>query len=291
MSAQNGVFGTALIEMEAQGSSTHGPKPFQSYLSANSLPIQMTAPIISVDSFRRLAPELKKAGVMVFRLGSPKGERNTHFALSKYVDGWSDYFIFDEEIFASLAPVSFIPSVPVRHLFPFLLLPSFTEISLVNLAFASGLLAHALGIDQRDLPYAPATGQSTFDFPVVPHSKLGVRWQHQRGQVEIDAVFSAQRASRETVFLLEAKTSAKKGEEFDSLAKHKLMYPVLALRDHLPNYMKIIPIYLRAIRKPDGVHFYLAECGEISPEGEVPSIASLEVRKMQHLVLPRLIGA
>jgi hypothetical protein len=251
----------------------------------------MTAPIISIDSFRRLAPELKKAGVMVFRLGSPEGERNTHFALAKKVDGWSDYFIFDKEVFKSIAPVIFVPPVPLRQLFPFLLLPSFTETSLVNLAFASGLLAHALGIDQRDFPYAPATGQTTFDFSVIPHPKIGVVWQHQRGQIDLDAVFSAQRDGFETVFLLEAKTQARKGEEFDSLAKHKLMYPVLALRDHLPSYMKIVPVYLRGIRKQDGVHFYLAECGEISCSEQVPSISSLEVQKAQHLVLPRLIGA
>jgi len=112
-------------------------------------------------------------------------------------------------------------------------LPSFTETSLVNLALASGLMAHALGIRKGDVGLAPATGQSTFSFKFRPREKIELTWPHLRGQVEIDSLFTARRNGKETVFIMESKA----GREFDSLSNHKLVYPVLALPQKVPRYM------------------------------------------------------
>ena len=94
----------------------------------------------------------------------------------------------------------FIPMVPFRHLFPFSLLQRFTETSLVNLALASGLMAHALQLDDQTLPLATATGQSTFSFRLSSSRTHSGLWEHARGQVEIDSVFSARRGGKETDF-------------------------------------------------------------------------------------------
>lgn len=53
--------------------------------------------------------------------------------------------------------------------------------------------------------------------------------QHYKGQVEIDALFVGRRNRQETLFVIEAKTS----NNFQSLAKHKLVYPVLALSSNV----------------------------------------------------------
>lgn len=179
-----------------------------------------------------------------FAWGAPRGQRNTDFALAQCVKGWDDYFLIDELIFGGVPVEPFVPPVSMRHLLPFLLLPAFSETSFVNLAIASGVLAHALGIDQGDLPHAPATGQSTFSFDVIPHPDLGVKWAHSQGQVEIDAVVTARRNGSECLFVVEAKS----GLANESLAKHKLVYPVMALQTRVPGYLPVVPVYLKAHR-------------------------------------------
>ena len=126
---------------------------------------------------------------MVFRLGAAEGEQNTQFALARHVNGWEDYFLLDDVVFSSAGAEVFIPSVSMKELFAFQLLPALTESSYVNLALASGLLAHALRLDDERSAHVPATGQSTFSFQVHPHAAHAVRWNHRRGQVEIDALF------------------------------------------------------------------------------------------------------
>ena len=274
------VFALALNEMRRAGVAVFGPTSFQGYLKAQGADVRSTAPHISVDSVCSLDRELHEAFTMVFRLGSPSGERNTHFALAKCVAGWSDYFFIDQEVFADTSPELFIPPVSMRQLFAFQLFPRFTELSLINLAIASGLISHALRIG-GDIPYVPASGQSTYFFSFSPHPDHHVVWDHTKGQVEIDATFTARRGGQESLFVVEAKAS----DELDSLAKHKLMYPVLAVRDRVPSYMPIIPVYLRAVRRRDGIHFYVAECefGDVS--GGVLSIANLRPVTRSHYVL------
>jgi hypothetical protein len=275
------VFEPALAKMVDNGVGTYGPQSFQGYLAENAFADRNTWQHISVDSLRRLAPELRAARTMVFRLGSPDGEKHTHFGLARCVGGWDDYFFLDEELFASVKPELFIPPVPLRQLFAFTLLPKFTETLLVNLAIASGLLSHALGLDDLTLPAAPATGQGTYTFSFAPHDALRVTWPHTRGQVEIDAAVIAKRNGSESLFVVEAKA----GDEFDTLAKHKLLYPVLALRSGVPEYMPLVPVYLRALRRPDALHFFVAECNVTPAPNGVVSLAGLTCKAVKHLVL------
>lgn len=281
------MFEAALKEMEKSGLTYWGPKSFQDYCKANGVTATRTAEYISVDSHKSLASELKQAQCMVFRLGSPKGERNTHFGLSKCVGGWGDFFLMDELLFADSSPEMFIPTVSFRHLFPFYLLPFFTETSLVNLALASGLMAHALGLDEPSLPLAAATGQSTHTFHFRPRAEAAKPWLHSKGQVEIDSLFAARRRGKETVFIVESKAAG----ELDSLAKHKLVYPLLAIRDSVPHYMDIVPVYLRAVQRADGCHFYVAECNLPEPaDGGAPVLSDLQTVSAKHYVLRLLPG-
>jgi hypothetical protein len=276
----SGLFSPALAKMG--GTSVFGPVSFQGYLQANGLADKNTRQHISVDAVRCLAAELREARTMVFRLGSLAREKNTHFALARYVSDWGDYFLLDDELFAGSSPELFIPPVSMRQLFAFTLLPKFTETSLVNLAIASGLLSHALRLDDAVLPSAPATGQGTYSFTFSPHDELGVQWSHTKGQVEIDAAVIAKRRGAETLFVIEAKA----GDGFDSLAKHKLLYPVLAMRTVVPSYVAVVPVYIRALRRPDGLHFHIAECSLTpSPQG-VFSVAGLKPEATSHFVLP-----
>jgi hypothetical protein len=274
------VFGPALATMTSSASRVFGPRSFQGYLQGHSLANKNTAQHIPIDSLGRLAKELQEARTMVFRLGSPDGERHTHFALACCVAGWEDYFLLDRALFSTSPAELFIPPVSMRQLFAFTLLPKFTETSLVNLAIASGLLSHALQLDEAVLSSAPATGQGTYSFAFSPHEALNAEWKHMKGQVEIDAVLTAKRQGTETLFVIEAKAS----EEFDSLAKHKLLYPVLALQTTVPRYMPVVPVYLRAISRADGLHFYVAECA-ISLGNGAPSVAGLKLKGTSHLVL------
>jgi len=140
------------------------------------------------------------------------------------------------------------------------------------LALVSGLLGTALNLDDPDRPIVPATGQSNFSFSLQPHASIDVKWKHDHGQVEIDALFTARRQGRETLFLVEAKTSG----AFGTLAKHKLVYPLLALHNHVPNYLKIVPVYLRVIKIANSLHFLVSECAlDFSVRPAVSSLVSL----------------
>jgi len=86
-------------------------------------------------------------------------------------------------------------------------------------------------------------------------------WHHDKGQVEIDAVMFARRGGRRTLFVVEAK----KGKRANSLAKHKLVYPALALSGHpairsFESDVDIVPVYLRAWSEGDQIHYQITEC-------------------------------
>jgi hypothetical protein len=275
------LFKPALAQMEAGHAPAFGPCSFQGYLAEHGLSAPNTCQYISVDNLRRLAPDLRKARTMVFRLGSPKGNKHTHFALARCITGWDEYFILDKEVFADAEPQLFIPQGPNHQLFAFKLLPKFTETSLVNLAIASGLLSHALSLDDTTLPPAPATGQGTYSFTFSPNAALGLTWSHTKGQVEIDAAVIAYRRGGEMLLVIEAKV----GDDFDSLAKHKLLYPVLALRGSVPDHIPVIPVYIRVLRRRDGLHFYIAEC-EVAGLGDgVVSLSGLRPIVVRQTVL------
>ena len=275
------IFAHALELMRTQGTQIFGPASFQGYLSENSLREARTWQAISVDSFSRLAPELRAEGVMVFRLGASNHGPHTQFALIRYRGGWEDFFLIDDGLFASISPEIFLPSVQTRELFAFQLLPALTETSFVNLALASGLLGHALGLDDGRSSLVPATGQSTFSFDVRPREDLNEKWHHRNGQVEIDALFVGERQGKPHLFIVEAKAS----KDFGSLAKHKLVYPMLALRAVVPKYLPLVPVYLRVIPAPDGLHFCVCECSHSGQSTDGPSVDSLRPLRVSRFVL------
>lgn len=251
-----GMFLPALEAMSREGTGCFGPVSFRDYLRQHNLPYTGTANAISVDSRRNLSKDLLESKVMVFRLGNHPGTNHTAFALAQTREGWNDFFLEDEHIFSSIETRSFDASRCNQDLSAFRFLPRLTEPSLVNLALASGLLGEALELDDVGIPIVPATGQSTYTFDVQPFSD-GPSWTHRQGQVEIDSLFFANRNSKQVVFIVEAKRS----DTFDSLAKHKLVYPYLALRNSLPSSIQIVPVYLRAVRNGDSWNFLVCECG------------------------------
>jgi len=262
------MFSPALETMSREGTSCFGPVSFRDYLRQHNLPNKDTATAISVDSLRKLSRELVESHTMVFRLGNHPGTNHTAFALARTRDGWGDFFLEDQQLFSSLRIRDFDVAHCKQDLAAFQFLPRLTEPSLVNLALASGLFGEALQLDDHSTPIVPATGQSTYTFNVRPFPD-SPSWPHRQGQVEIDSLFFAKRNGNQLVFAVEAKRS----NAFDSLAKHKLVYPYLALRTALPPTMQIVPVYLRAVRHGQSWNFFVCEC-EFADTGDL-SLSSL----------------
>jgi hypothetical protein len=278
------IFEPAIHFMNETNANIYSPTSFMNYLNDHNFSSNIKpAPIISIDSIRKLRPELRENEIMVFRLGSPTGQRHTYFSLARVVSGWDDYFFIDSDLFGDKPPDGFVPSVPMTDLFPFIILPKFSETSLVNLAASSGLLSHALQLDESTLPSAPATGQGTFSFSFRPHSQINVNWTHNAGQVEIDGLFTGKRNGKISLFVVEAKRSA----NFDTLAKHKLLYPILALSEKVPSYMPLIPVYIRAIKRGDEIHFYIAECETVDLND--PILSNIKANKLSHYVIVGIV--
>lgn len=224
---------------------------------------------------------MKAASAMVFRLGVGGTKGKTRFALAQ-VDDVKDFFLFGAE--SEQGAETFLSPAPLRSLFGYSIIRP-GEKTLVNLAFASGLLAFALRLDSAEPLPAPATGAFTADFRFRPHSGIDVELDHRAGQVEVDAVFVGRRDGRETVFVVEAKTDS------PPLAKHKLVYPVLGLMSRIPTDIPVVPVYLRAWASTGGFNFLIGECDLPDPRIAHPSVLSeLSIRSVRHLRLP-LLGA
>ncbi len=206
------------------------PRSFREYSEQATGKSYEPWPYNSIDTVSGLRSELRAANMMVLRLGSRSNTKGSFFSLVKPKNTITDFFFEDSKLFEALAPELFLPEVSIRSLFPFQLLPKVTETSVVNLVLASGLLPHALGVQKTDSLIIPATGQSTFTFEFRPRGDSPQKLLHADGQVEIDAVFVAKRDGKECLFVVEAKH----GNKFESLAKHKLLYPVLRFIKLLP---------------------------------------------------------
>ena len=263
------LFDDALNEM--RGSSTLEPRSFVKYAKQAGFSNVKTADAISVQSLRNLAPELRSADVMVFRLGSKVGARGTIFALAKHTGSWDEYFLRDENVFAGCQ----IHPVAGRRegMRIFDILPRTTETSLVNVAVASGILNEALQIDSESGAIVNATAQGTYTFNVRPHQELDACWPHNSGQVEIDGAFVAKRNGVETIFVVEAKVSS----GFESLSKHKIAYPMLAIENSLAESPPIVGVYLRVVRKLSGFDFFVAECQFSSFQHEISSLKPVRI--------------
>jgi hypothetical protein len=252
----------ALEAMKRSGNPTFGPVRFVDYLSEHfgtdyPRSWNITARWLSIQSLKggssSLDPALRDAGVMIFRLGTGT------FALLKAL-ALDDFFLHDHDLVAESEV--FIPQCRASDLFPYQLMGTLVESNAVNLAITSGLLRTALDLDADAPRIGPTTGISTYSFSVRPHRKFpDLHWEHKNGQVEIDALYLAQREGRWTLFVIEAK----KGTQSNSLPKHKLVYPSLAICSHpamegLGDDIEVVPVYMRAWS--DGGHtvFRITEC-------------------------------
>jgi hypothetical protein len=276
------LFEPALLQLPADSFSVYGPTSFQDYLKTNGLPYSKTAEWISIDSYERLHSELKKNHAMVLRLGCATSGTGTQFCLVRAEKRLHDFFLMDDEIFMDIDGSTFLPSASMRQLYAYQLLPTLSESSLVNLGLSSGLISFALNLNERDLITTAATGRSTYSFKVRVHSEIGLELMHNNGQVDIDALFLGNRNGRECLFVLEAKCN----ENDRSLAKHKLVYPILSFAPMVPKDMQIIPVYVRILEKPDGLHYHIVECDFPNPRKQNAAINELTPKRHQHLILP-----
>ncbi|WP_336784698.1 DUF6997 domain-containing protein [Paenibacillus sp. MMO-177] len=197
------------------------------------------------------------------RLGQARSGKGTQFALVKVKDRLEDFFLMDYTIF-NVEGTEFISSINVDQLKACTLLPSLTEKSLVNLGFSSGLISFALGFDVVKPIFPPANYNSTFTFNLSLIVLLMNNLNIFRGQVEIDAMFIEKRDNRDTLFVIEVKSDS----SHKSLAKHKLLYPVLGVAKNVPNHTPTVPVYVKVL----GIHFHIVECSVPDPRVEVVAI-------------------
>jgi len=275
------VFRPALDELAASDQSVFGPTSFRDYVSAHDLDASPRTPrYISVNAFEDLEPALRDADVMVLRMGAAPNGTGTAFLLVAASDSVGDFFLQDDEIFND-NPTEELPSLVERdRLLSFTVLPTLSETSLVNLGLASGVLSHALELDTTGALAPPATGRSTFTFDVRPHSDLESIVTHRNGQVEIDTLFAERRDGETTLFVIEAKTGPRR-----SLAKHKLVYPILAIAESIPPEITIVPVYLRCRQTGETITFDVAECAFPDPRRGLPGINELEVSQTRVIEL------
>ncbi|MBC99340.1 MAG: hypothetical protein CME63_16475 [Halobacteriovoraceae bacterium] len=227
------------------------PESFQGYLKRINWSKKIsTAECISIQTFEDLRPELKEASYMVLRLGKSSDSKGTQFSLIK-TDNWSDYFLFNS-----------VPTNDVtEHRFEndpnyesFRVINKLTESSFINLLLHSKVLLRHLNFDS-DSPIIPATSNSTHSFIVKPHSKSDIEWLHDNGQVEVDNIFTAKRGGENILCIIEAKSN-----KSNSLAKHKLVYPILSIQPNLSKEYKIIPLYIRINKEKNKISFQVIEC-------------------------------
>ena len=175
------MFEPAIEQLKASGRLISQPQSFRDYIKQHRMVLKGVAPHISINRFSDLKKELREAQCTVFRLGAHQGGNNTWFSIAKTVNSWDDYFFFDRDIWGSLDCECFVPVLPDSSLLTYRIIPRLTETSLVNLAFASGLLHRALGLEKSELQAVPATGKSTFSFKFRPHSCSDEWLQHVSG--------------------------------------------------------------------------------------------------------------
>ena len=100
-------FTPALQEMAASSHATYGPRLFRSYCEEHGLGKPDTAQSISIDKLSALAPSLRNAETMVFRLGRHEGS-GTSFGLARASSGdVREFFLLDEACLAATMPQVF----------------------------------------------------------------------------------------------------------------------------------------------------------------------------------------
>ncbi|WP_394742932.1 DUF6997 domain-containing protein [Natronococcus roseus] len=225
---------------------------------------------------------------MVFRLGHAPDGIGTAFALVQVEDQLEDFFIQEQQYPTSERvrldftqrgqDVGLLNQQARDMLDAYRLLPNFSESSYVNLALSTGLLGRSLGLDGNVIGTAPTTVASSFSFGFRPHSTLTHEFYHNNGQVEVDAIIITRKQGRRTMLVIEAKTGKAR-----TLAKHKLFYPYLAVKNLASEDIdEIIPIYMRANTEDDKLTYDIYE-GAVNPaKGQQPAIDELTVTDDHH---------
>ncbi|MWC31084.1 DUF6997 domain-containing protein [Paenibacillus sp. MMS18-CY102] len=275
------MFEPALLHMKNMDNAVFGPYSFLNYLRDNNIPnISATPEAISIDSYEKLHQSAKDNSAMIMRLGQAPGSKGTQFALVKVKGKLKDFFLIDDSIFETEL-TEYVPEDNVVQLKVFSLLPSLTENSYVNIGFSSGLISFALGVDQVKPIFPPTSCSSTFTFKFRPHSSISDEFIHSKGQVEIDAMFIEKRNNIDTLFIVEAKSDS----IHRSLAKHKLLYPILGIAENVPLEIPIVPVYVKIKTSSMGIHFHVVECSIPDPRCRTVAYDELVVKRYSHLVL------
>jgi len=268
------MFQKLIDKMNAEGLSVTAPCCFQDYLKEVGINKHRTAQYISIDTFTQLDKKLRDNEIMVFRLGQQQNNK-TYFALAKVINDWSDYFLTNDNISKSIIEGDY--SIDLSKDFEyeikaFKALPKWTESSCVNAIIRLGLLNDFLELDNLDFKPTPATAQSTATFDFRANKYVG-KFQHVKGQIEIDQLFFAERKGKPFYFLIEAKHGQNWNKE---LAKHKLFYPAIAISKETSGH-PIVPIYLNTYIEDDIVHAQITECSPIIYDKELsPVLADLK---------------
>ena len=70
-----------------------------------------------------------------------------------------------------------------------------------------------------------------------------------------------------------------------SLSKHKLVYPILAVADNVPNNIPIVPVYLKIHKREAELHYHTVECEYPDPRDSIRSIDELAFKKHSQYIL------
>ena len=247
------MFDLAIKELLDSNSLVGRPQSFHEYKKKVGVKKNIrTAEYLSIYSIEDLKEELANAKCTIFRLGSPKGERYTYFSISRYKTNWNDYFLMDDQIFSKDEKLYDLSKNKNVH-YLFSILPSLSEKALVQLSLATGILFEALKI-KNTKNIIPATGAGSYTFKFKP-LKDSIELTHYQGQVEIDSFFIAKRNKKKCLFIIEAKSNKSK-----SLAKHKLLYPILSMQSNIDPEIEVIPVYLKFVLKNRRVFINVVEC-------------------------------
>ncbi len=276
------VFDAAISELKPDKLSHFGPISFSEYRKEQGVvSSKNTASYISGDSLDLLDPALRQAGCMVLRLGRASKTGSTQFAVAR-VPGESpkSFFLEDRELFDEQPIRTFVPEAKLKDLFPYNLFSRWNERAATQLGFVTGLFAEALELDDSGLGLVPVGGNSVYTFSYFVDDSYRVSLTHDSGQVEVDGLFVAKRGGKDIVFVMEAKL----GRAFSSVAKHKLVYPVLGILPKVPADFEVVPVYVRIQQVGSLLTYNVAECSLPKPLGKA-SLTSLSARVVKRLRL------
>jgi len=217
-----------------------------------------TAEYISIDTYEKFKikhgylisvtpfPTSPSYSWYVLRLGQG------HFGMVECDDVKTEYFVHDEDLFPNIGEEY---SSSARDLFVYSLTKR-NEATLIELGLATGIIQHGLGMDSEG-PVQSSNPRGRYKFDIMnPNAQDPFLFD---GQLEIDSVFTGKVDSENMLFVMEAKEGAPKS----SLAKHKFVYPAIALASNgeIPKDYKIVPCYVRSWENPQDntIHYCIAK--------------------------------